>query len=101
MNKGFIFDSSQSKTTPSLQHAAHNAGPSINSPDNGSTPPPYHQEQLRLPVGGKVPEQPIISVPQLKVHLGLLRSFKELREQVTNTVTTWRLISVHVTNHHR
>ena len=45
---------------------------------------PCKLEQPRIPVGGRVPGDPLVSVSQLKTHLGLLRAFRELRGRVTD-----------------
>ena len=84
MSKIPFFDGLQSKETSPPQYTAHDAGPSKNGSGDSPAPPSYHLEQLRLPVGGRVPKDPFVSVSQLKIHLGLLRAFRELRDRVTN-----------------
>ena len=57
---------------------------SASTSDNNSAPPPYHLEQVRFPVGGKVPKDTFVTASQLKTHLGLLRAFRELKDRVTD-----------------
>ena len=75
-----------SKDTAPPQYNTHELGHTSTSDDN-SAPPPYHLEQIQLPVGGMVPKEPFVTVSQLKTHLGLLRAFKELKDRVTDLET--------------
>ena len=86
MNRRLFFEGLQNKKFPPPQYAAHDTAPSTNGSDDGPAPPPYHLEQFRLPVGGRVPQDLFVSVSQLKIHLGLLRVFRELRDRVIHLV---------------
>jgi len=66
------------------RYTAHGAGPSTSASDDQPAPPPYYLEEVRFPVGGKVPKNSFVTVPQLKAHLGLLRAFRELKDRVTD-----------------
>ncbi|KAF9790368.1 hypothetical protein BJ322DRAFT_1168850 [Thelephora terrestris] len=66
------------------QYTDRDEEPSTGTSDGNLAPPPYHLEQLCIPVGGTVPKVPFVSVSQLRVHLGLLRAFRELRNRVTD-----------------
>ena len=68
---------------PPQYTATHGADPSTNTSDDHSAPPPYY-EQFSIPVRGKVPKDPFVSISQLKTHLGLLRAAKELKTRVTD-----------------
>lgn len=87
MNTRLFLNNSRGRKAPSPPPSARDAGPSTNGFDDSSAPPPYHLEKFRLPVGGKVPQNLFVSAPQLKVHLGLLRAFRELRDGVTDLET--------------
>ena len=75
MNKKTFFDTFRNKGTAPPQDTAHDDDPSTTTPDDN---------QVRLPVGGKVPKESFVTVPQLKTHLGLLRAFGELKDQVVD-----------------
>ena len=66
------------------QYTSHGAGPSTGTSENRSAPPPYHLEEVRFPIGGKVPQDSLVTPSQLKTHLGLLRAFRELKTRVTD-----------------
>ena len=70
------------KDTVPPRYAALEAGSSTSAPADHSAPPPYYLEPIRFPVGGKVPKDSFVTVPQLKTHLGLLRAFRELKDRV-------------------
>lgn len=80
MDRELFPNSSQDVRTTPPQYVAHEVGPSTNH----SAPPPYHLEQPRLPVGGKVPKDPFMTVPQLKVHLELLGALRKLWDRVAD-----------------
>ena len=84
MDKTLFFDALLKKGTVPPRYTANGAGPSASAPDDDSAPPPYHLEQVRLPVGGKVPKDSFVAVTELKTHLGLLRAFRELKDRVTD-----------------
>ena len=73
-----------SKSAASPRYIALESGPSTSTPDGDSAPPPLSLEQIRFPVGGKVPKDPLVTPSQLKTHLGLLRAFRELKDRVTD-----------------
>ena len=77
-------DTFLSKGTTPPRYTTHGAGPSTSTTSDRSDPPPYHLEQVRIPVGGKVPEVSFVTASQLKTHLGLLRAFKKLKDRVTD-----------------
>lgn len=83
MNRNLFFNSLQSNRAAPPRYTTLDAGPSASISDGDPTAP-YHLEQLRLPVGGTVPKAPFVPVSQLKVHLGPLRAFRELRNRVTD-----------------
>jgi len=66
------------------RNTSHGAGPSTGTSDKHSAPPPYHLEEVRFPIGGKVPKDSLVTPSQLKTHLGLLRAFRELKTRVTD-----------------
>ena len=66
------------------QYTAREAGPSMSTSTDQSAPPPYYLEEVRISVGGKVPNQSFVTTAQLKAHLGLLRAFRELKNRVTD-----------------
>jgi hypothetical protein len=85
MNRQLFLDTIlQNERTDPPRYAVQDTGPSLGTPDEDSAPPPYHLEQLRLPIGGIIPDGPLVSVSQLKVHLGLLRTPSELQDRVTD-----------------
>lgn len=77
-------DTFLSKGTTPPRYTTHGAGPSTSTTSDRSDPPPYHLEQVRIPVGGKVPKVSFVTASQLKTHLGLLRAFKKLKDRVTD-----------------
>ena len=82
MDGKLLFDTHPTKNAPPPRYGEYEAGPSTGASGNQSTPPP-HLEQICLPVGGKVPKEPFVTIPQLKAHLGLLKAFRELKNRVT------------------
>jgi len=66
------------------QYTPREAGPSTSTPADQFAPPPYCPDEVCIPVGGKVPNRPFVTAPQLKAHLGLLRAFRELKNRVTD-----------------
>ena len=70
--------------TPPPRYTTREAGPSTSTSAHQSAPPPYYPEEVCIPVGGKVPNQSFVTTTQLKVHLGLLRAFRELKNRVTD-----------------
>lgn len=84
MDGKLFFDTFLNKDTAPPQYTVREAGPSTSTSDGHSAPPPYYLEQIRFPVGGKVPEDPLVTAPQLKTHLGLLKAFRELKGRVTD-----------------
>ena len=81
MDRKLFLDTYLERDAAPPQYAAHGAGPSTSA---YSAPPPYYPEQVRFPVGGKVPNDPFVVASQLKTHLGLLRVFRELKNRVTD-----------------
>ena len=75
MDKKPFFDAFRNTGTAPPRDTAHGADPSTTTPGD---------EQVRLPVGGKIPEESFVTVSQLKTHLGLLRAFRELKDRVVN-----------------
>ena len=75
MDKKPLFDTPRNKGTTPPQDTAHGADPSTTTPDDN---------QVRLPVGGKIPKQSFVTVSQLKTHLRLLRTFRELKDWVVD-----------------
>ena len=73
MDKKPLFDTPRNKGTTPPRDTAHGADPSTTTPDDN---------QVRLPVGGKIPKESFVTVSQLKTHLGLLRAFRELKDRV-------------------
>jgi hypothetical protein len=84
LDKNLFSDNLQNKMTAPPQYTDRDEEPSTGTSDGNLAPPPYHLEQLCIPVGGTVPKVPFVSVSQLRVHLGLLRAFRELRNRVTD-----------------
>lgn len=84
MDGKLFFDTYLKKDTSPPRYNEHEAGPSTSTSDNHSAPPPYYFAQIRFPVGGVVPEEPFVTIPQLKAHLGLLRAFRELNNRITD-----------------
>ena len=65
-------------------HPTQNTAPHTSVLGNQSASPPYYLEQIRIPVGGRIPKKPFVAISQLKAHLGLLRGFRELKNRVTD-----------------
>ena len=84
MNGKQFFDTLLNKGAAPPQYTSHGAGPSTSTSDDHSAPPPYHLEEVRFPIGGKVPKESLVTPSQLKTHLGLLRAFRELKTRVTD-----------------
>ena len=84
MDRNPFFDTFQDKGTAPRRHATHEAGLPMSTPDGRPPLPPYHLEQVRIPVGGKVPKDSLVTTSQLKTHLGLLKAFRELKDRVTD-----------------
>jgi len=77
-------DTSPNKGAALPRYTSHGAGPSTSTSDNHPAPPPYHLEEVRFPIGGKVPKDSLVTPSQLKTHLGLLGAFRELKTRVTD-----------------
>ena len=75
MDKKPLFDTPRNNSTTLSWNIAHGVSPSTTTPDDN---------QVRLPVGGKVPKESFVTVSQLKTHLGLLRAFRELKDRVVD-----------------
>ena len=87
MDRGPSFDTSGNKDTAPPGYTLREAGPSANTPRDNSAPPPYHLEQVRIPIRGRVPKDSFVTASQLKTHLGLLRAFRELKDRVIDLET--------------
>jgi len=72
------------KSAAPPRYTSQGAGPSASTSEDRSAPPPYHLEEVRFPIGGKVPKDSLVTPSQLKTHLGLLRAFRELKTRVTD-----------------
>jgi len=78
-----FFDNLIGKGTAPPQHTTtRGIGFSVDASDHSASSPYY--KQFRIPVGGKTPEDPFVTISQLKTHLGLLRAVKELKNRVTD-----------------
>ena len=75
MDKKSFFDTFRNEGTAPPRDTTNGDDPSTTTPDDN---------QVRLPVGGKIPKESFVTVPQLKTHLGLLRAFGELKDQVVD-----------------
>jgi len=84
MNGKLFLGTYLNKAAAPPRYTPHGTGPSTSTSDDHSSPPPYHLEEVRFPIGGKVPEVSLVTPSQLKTHLGLLRAFRELKARVTD-----------------
>jgi len=84
MDKKLPPNADLSKGTVPPRYTPRGAGSSTGTSDDRSAPPPYHLEEVRFPIGGKVPKDPLVTPSQLKAHLSLLRAFRELKTRVTD-----------------
>ena len=58
---------------------------STSTPGDCSSPPSYYPGETPLPVRGDAPNDSFVAAAQFKAHhLGLLRTFRELKDRVTN-----------------
>jgi len=83
MDGKLFSDTNLSKDSAPPRYTIHDSS-HTGAPDDNSAPPPYHLERIRVPIGGVIPKEPFVTVYQLKIHLGLLRAFKELKDRVTD-----------------
>ena len=84
MDRKRFFDTLLNKGTAPSRDTANGVDSSTRASGDGSAPPPHQLEYVRFPVGGKVPQDPFVTAPQLKTHLGLLKAFRELKDRVTD-----------------
>ena len=61
MDGKLFFDTYCNEGTGPPRYTSHGAGPSTSTSDNHSAPPPYHLEEVRFPIGGKVPKDPLVT----------------------------------------
>ncbi|KAI0792010.1 hypothetical protein C8Q75DRAFT_805056 [Abortiporus biennis] len=59
--------------------------PYLESKVDGSSPPDYYSSPTSYKIGTQILTAPLVNVIQLKVHLALLRAFKQLRNDTDNT----------------